>query len=106
MSTWALGGLGARMDRCRETHLSDLLSMTTPLGAGRGGGGEEVTFWEEGTSHAGLARVLAEVGSLPNPSPLWRPGWDHGSGPWGNSVAKIVSLRSRPAFAECSQPPI
>lgn len=31
---------------------------------------------------------------------------DHGSGPWGNGVAKIVSLRPRPAFAEHSQLPI
>lgn len=33
-----------------------------------------MTFREEGTSPAGLARVLAEVGSLPTPLPLRRPG--------------------------------
>lgn len=50
------GGWGLRGQMQRNVrpdlalHLSDLLSMTTPLGAGRGGGREEVTFWEEGTS--------------------------------------------------------
>lgn len=35
--------------------------------------------------------------------PLAAADCDHGSGPWGNGVLQIVSLRPRPAFAEHSQ---
>lgn len=44
--------------------------------------------------------------SAPSPAVCCRSGCDHGPGPWGNRVAKIVSLCPRPAFAEHSQPPI
>lgn len=83
--TWALwcvcgGGRGGQHEKMQRNarpdlalHLSNLLPMTTPFGAGRGGGREEVVGEEEGVSHAGLGRVLAEVGSLPTPSRLRRP---------------------------------
>lgn len=60
-----------------------------------------MTSWEERISQC-RARGGHQQSLAPSP-PFCQ---DHSSGPWGNCVAKIVSLRPCPTFAECSQPPI